>query len=373
MKIDVITTKKEFEAIKEKWDALLANSSGSIFQTWEWQWVWWKHYAKDKKLFILVATEKDLIGIAPFYLSRSYYGLPIKVLSFLGTGPSDYGDFIVLPGKEEKFIKGLFKYLSTTNVDWDIVDLQQLLEDSPCINPLRASIKEGGLNGLELFQESSFALLLPSSRDELMGTLSKKFRYNLNYYPRRLFKQYKVDSYNLNDRADDITFGMNLFFDLHQKRWQKKKLPGLFWNKRYRDFHSDIAALFHKKGWLALYFLKLDDEMAASLYGFKYNNCFYYYLSGFDPRWERFSVGTFIVSEAIRDSITKKLSCFDFLRGTEEYKLKWGAASHSNMRFLLCKKDGYLKGAPLLSRPIMQFLSYETKFARKAKERLRRL
>ncbi len=373
MKIDVITTKKEFEAIRERWGALLANSGGNIFQTWEWQWSWWKYYARDKKLYILVATEKDLVGIAPFCLSKSYYGLPIKVLSLLGTGPSDYGGFIVLPEKKERFIEELLKHLSTTYVNWDVVDLQQLPEDLPYVDLFKSLIKGSGFGEVGLFQDDSLTLSLPSNWDELAGTLSKKFRHNLSYCSRRIFKEHKVDIYNLNERADDVVFGMNVLFNLHQKRWRARKLPGLFWSKRYRAFHSDIASHFYKKGWLALYLLKLDDEAAASLYGFEYDGRFYYYLGGFDPRWEHLSIGTFLTGEAIRDSIAKKFSYFDFLRGGEKYKLKWRAVSHKNMRFLICKENGCLKTAVLPPRLAMQLLDCETEVLRKAKNKLRKV
>ncbi|HDP70628.1 MAG TPA: GNAT family N-acetyltransferase [Actinobacteria bacterium] len=368
MKIDVITTEEEFKNIRKEWSDLLDGVCSSIFQTWEWQWTWWKHYRKGKNLFILTARENELIGIAPFYLSNSYLGLPIKVVSFLGTGPSDYGGFIVLQEKEEEFIETILAYLSASAWDWDVMDLHQIPQDLINVDHL-----EGLDKSFEYFkhsQDNSLVLTLPCGWDDYLKGLNSKFRYNLNYNSRRIQKICGANMYDVSEREEDISCGMNIFFDLHQKRWKSKKLPGLFWNKRYKDFHMDVAHYFNKKGWLALYFLTLDDGPIASLYGFRYNDCFYYYLGGYDPCWGRLSPGTVLTGEAIRDSITKGLSRFDFLRGMEKYKLKWGAVAHKNMRLLLCKKTNSLN-IHSLSALSVRALGYENEILMKAKERLR--
>jgi len=370
VKIDIITTNDEFENIKEEWDDLLVRSGGNIFQTWEWQWTWWKHYSKGKRLFILIGREGGVVGIAPFYLSKSHFGLPVKVLSFLGTGPSDYGGIIVLPKRKEEFIKRALSYISSFSNAWDIIDMQQLPENSSCTRFPEGLFKEDGFRYLKLFQDSLPALLLPSTWDEFTSRLSKKFRYNLGYYSRSIRKAHEVDIYSLSEGIKDISCEMNIFFDLHQKRWRAKKLPGLFWSKRYRDFHLDVADRFCKKGWLALYFLKLDGEVAASLYGFKYNNCFYYYLGGFNPQWNHLSVGTILTGEVIHDSISEKLSYFDFLRGDEDYKFKWGAVPRKNFRLLFYKEECSNRICSITNLT-MKLLNCENELYKEAKKKLR--
>ena len=74
---------------------------------------------------------------------------------------------------------------------------------------------------------------------------------------------------------------------------------------------------------MKLYFLNYENEPIASLYGFKYDDKLYYYQSGFDSNWERFSLGTVLFGYAIKDSINEGLKEFHFLRGEEQYKSRW--------------------------------------------------
>ena|SRR5438105_11909593 len=49
------------------------------------------------------------------------------------------------------------------------------------------------------------------------------------------------------------------------------------------------------------------------------------YLSGFDPALARFSLGTLLVGHAIEEAVREGAEEFDFLRGQEDYKYRWGA------------------------------------------------
>jgi CelD/BcsL family acetyltransferase involved in cellulose biosynthesis len=51
----------------------------------------------------------------------------------------------------------------------------------------------------------------------------------------------------------------------------------------------------------------------------------YYYIGGFDPDYSRFGPGNLIISESIEFARKAGLHAFDFLRGREPYKYKWGA------------------------------------------------
>jgi hypothetical protein len=59
------------------------------------------------------------------------------------------------------------------------------------------------------------------------------------------------------------------------------------------------------------------------MYGFSVGRNFFFYQSGFDPAYSRFSVGTLLLGSAIQASIQTGHSKFDFLRGAEPYKRLW--------------------------------------------------
>jgi CelD/BcsL family acetyltransferase involved in cellulose biosynthesis len=110
--------------------------------------------------------------------------------------------------------------------------------------------------------------------------------------------------------------GMRIFFELHQKRWTSKGFSGVYAEEKYRNFHLDIAKSFSQKGWVGLYSLELSDKPASALYGFKYHSKYYYYLSGLDPAFYRYSVGNLLIAHAMSQFIRQGLNEFDFMRGS---------------------------------------------------------
>ncbi len=51
----------------------------------------------------------------------------------------------------------------------------------------------------------------------------------------------------------------------------------------------------------------------------------YYYLGGFDPDYAALSPGALLVGHAIEAAVREGAVAFDFLRGREAYKRRWGA------------------------------------------------
>ena len=114
-------------------------------------------------------------------------------------------------------------------------------------------------------------------------------------------------------------------FDLHERRWQGE---GVLKDPRVRAFHQRVTRAFAARGWLRFHGLRVDGKLKAVLYAFARNGRVYYYLSGFDPEFEPFSPGSLLIQDAMSQGDRE----FDFLRGTEPYKYKWGAVNRINQR-----------------------------------------
>mgnify|MGYP000498213716 CR=1 FL=1 len=100
MQLKEITTQKDFYSLSTVWNSILKKSgSDSIFFTFEWLYKWWEHFGQGKKIFILLAQDEDeVIGIAPLMIGKRKIlrYLPVREVSFIGTGISDYADFIIM-------------------------------------------------------------------------------------------------------------------------------------------------------------------------------------------------------------------------------------------------------------------------------------
>jgi CelD/BcsL family acetyltransferase involved in cellulose biosynthesis len=330
MRVVEVNKYKGFLSLEKAWDEVLLSCNNSVFSTWEWLSIWWKHFGTGKKLLLLLAEEDDkIIGIAPLmYSVHKMFGLRMGKIEFVGTPQSDYNDFILTSKKEE--CVGLFiDHLSNLSEKWDCIDLTDIPEYSDALPFLIEMSKI-----VKPIYKCPYTPLSKSYNIFLRG-LSHKHARDLQRNLKRLERKFEVDFVDYSG-AQFYVEGMNLFLELHQKRWEQKGFPAV--SQRYRNFHFDIAQSFSKRGWLGLSLLRLSGKPVAALYGFKYREKFYYYLSGFDPRYSRYSVGNLMISGAIEQSIQEGLVEFDFMRGAEEYKDRWNTLARWNHEAILTRK-----------------------------------
>jgi CelD/BcsL family acetyltransferase involved in cellulose biosynthesis len=329
IKIKEVSSAKDFANLNYDWNELLKKSkSDNIFLTHQWVSTWWKYFGKGRELKIIVAEENsELIGIAPFMLEKFYF---LKQISFIGVPHSDYHDFILLSGKERMTLEAILKYLYSC-LDWDIMKLWEIQQDSITLKILDENL---------LYPNRKFArcicpkLKLPENWKDLLNMLSPKMRHNLRYYRNRFEKEFKVCYEDIENR-ELLEENISLLFQLHQKRWTENGSRGAFADSLTKNFYRDISYQFFDKDWLRLRVLKANDHPVSICYNFKYNEKFYYYQSGRDPNWSKYSVGDLLLADTIRYAIQNGYNEFDFLRGEENYKKHWNTKNNYNFRIEL--------------------------------------
>ena len=360
LQIGEVTDAAGLAALRDDWQSLAERSPHTtLFQTWEWQSVWWQHCGSGRLWVLTARSQGALVGLAPLYRAP-YFGLPLRRVAFLGTGASDYLDFIALPEQAEACRDQFLAYLAAHRGRWDLVDFQQLREGTPLS---RAALPKG-LSGRTLAQEVCPYVPLPEEWEEFAARLGKKLRSNIGYYRRRLSREFEVTWETVSN--GELPGAMEDLFRLHQKRWRKRRLPGAFAHPRTRRFHEAVAQACLDRGWLRLHRLRLDGETRAALYCFDYHNKGYYYLGGFEPSFSHYSLGTVLTAHAIEDAIARGAREFDFLRGNEPYKYTWKPSERRNLRLLLWKPSFPSCLTPALNRA-------ERAIEREAKRLARRL
>jgi CelD/BcsL family acetyltransferase involved in cellulose biosynthesis len=357
--VDVVTGLDKFKALRNEWNHIARSPGHSIFQTWEWSWHWWNANRRGKKLWLLTARDDGaLIGIAPLYLSSSYLGIPIKTLALIGTNGADYLDFII-ENRRPDVIAALNEFLLDA-AGWDAIDLHQMPSDD-LASTMESRVRAAGYSCQRMEHDPTYSLELPESWDDYLACLSKKFRSNVQYYGRRLARDYEV-TFRLSE-PEAVVDDMSTFLKLHRKRFVSKKKPGAYMSPKFRKFHTEVATALCESNCLRLYVMELNGIAIATLYGFSFNDTFYYYLGGFEPELGAMSVSTVLIAKAMEDAIAAGCKRFDFLRGHEPYKKKWLAGETHNTR-LIVGRPGARAGL------VQKMLSLENDIARKAKDKL---
>ena len=336
MKITEINRIEDFLALENAWNSLLETVNHTVFSRWEWLSTWWKHFGNNKRLLILLAEEHNqIVAIAPLmYSVENVYGLRIGKIEFIGTPDAAYCDFI-LGEKRKECIKLFMNYLNNYHEKWSNIKFSDIPATSKSIKLLNGAFENSKRAQVSVLNDCPL-LILPKSFDAFMNILHSNLRRNIRRSQQRLQEKYTVEFVNYSN-PKTVEKGMNILFDLHQKIWMQKGQTGSFANSNVRSFYLDVAKLFSEKKMLGLYSLQADDNPVAIIYGYKSKSEFHFSSIGRNNAYSRFSVGNLLTLNTIKTCIEEDVSKFNFGRGNEDYKYKWGAQNIKNLEITVIK------------------------------------
>ena len=333
MKTQVHTDAAGFAALRQEWNPLLRNSiSDTIFLTWEWQSTWWEHLGDGELYLIAVRDGGHLSGIAPLYLTTPDDGP--SDLSIVGCRDvSDYLDLIAASGQEEKFYGALLDWLESDEAPaWDLADLCNIPAASPTHSLLAEMAAARGYQVQTEVEDVCPIIPLPATWDEYLSSLSKKQRHEIRRKIRRAEGSGQINWYIVTEERD-LAAEMAAFIELHQKSHVDKDE---FMDAQMKGFFHAVAQVLHEAGWLQLALMEVNGEKAATMLNFDYRDSILVYNSGYDPqKYARLSPGIVLLSYCIQWAIELGRAEFDFLRGDEEYKYRFGAQPTEIYRLLI--------------------------------------
>ena len=334
------TLHKDFSEINpQEWNDLLSGSiTDTPFLRYEYQHAWWKHLGgkewQQAELVLVTAREDDgkLIGIAPLFISE--YDGQSALLLIGSIEISDYLDLIVRMEDHARFITGLLDFVASSLPDkWSSLDWYNLPDSSPTLAALKAESTQRGWTHLEEIYRPTPRLALNGDFDEYLSRVEKKQRHEIKRKMRRAAESGRV-RFHVVDKTADINAEMDSFFHLMVQDPNK----ALFLRDDMRQQMTSITNLAFAQGYLWLAFLEVDGEKAAASLNFDYNNKLWGYNSGVGRAYMELSPGWVLLGHVIQWCCENNRYEFDFMRGDEEYKYRFGAVNKYVMRVKLTRK-----------------------------------
>jgi CelD/BcsL family acetyltransferase involved in cellulose biosynthesis len=324
MEFNVLT---QFDALMEQeWNLLLAQSAvDTPFLRYGYQHTWWQHKGGGEwpqaELRIITAREDGhLVGIAPLFIGERNGE---REFHFIGSVEiSDYLDFIVQPQNSETFITGIFKLAKEDKARFPAkIRLFNIPDNSPSLQIMR---KIGESEDWSVEIEPAYhtpTITLPEDWETYLAGINKKQRHEIRRKLRRASKsEDDVTWYITTEKSmlnqDTIDFFQLMEFDEEKKRFLTEDMR--------KQMEAIILWAFHA-GNLQLSFLTINDEKAAGYLCFDYRNRIWVYNSGFRPEYQYYSPGWVLLSYLIQHAIRTGKTHFDFMRGDETYKYRFGA------------------------------------------------
>lgn len=324
MRVEVFTAVSAFHDLRAEWRQLLLQLPfQSVFFTPQWQETWWRHFGAAHQLSLLTVRSSDgtLQGLAPFMRSNEV-DTPPRLVLIGDLELCDYLDVLMVPGQQQEVGQALVQYLAAHSGEELELCLQNLSQDSPTPGVLHDSLIHQGLT-VEVEQiETCPTAVLPTDWEAYLATLRGKDRHELRRKLRRAETAVRLE-YRVTSTAAQLDEDVDTFVTLHRMSQQDAKQG--FMTPEKEAFFRDMARQLWPHGWLELAFLYADGEPIAALCCFAYGTTYAAYNSGYHPAYADLSAGIVLFADRIRQAIARGFTAFDFMRGNEPYKYRFGA------------------------------------------------
>jgi len=335
MQLTVLRNNEAFSDLADEWNDLLKHSASHVpFLRHEYLSAWWRTLGGGEwnagELCVVAARQADgaLCGIAPLFFTQNQEGE--AALMLLGSIEiSDYLDVVARPEELNSFILALFDRLKEPDLPaWQVLDLYNLVDSSPTLAALQTAAEQCGWRYTQERLQHCPYIPLPGDWETYLAGIDKKQRHEIRRKMRRAESaDLPVRWYIVDDEAS-LEAEIDDFLRLMAQDAEKQA----FLTDRMRNQMRTAMQAAFGAGWLQLAFLEVSGEKAAAYLSFDYGNHLWVYNSGLDFRFREYSPGWVLLGYLLQWANENGRKAFDFMRGGEDYKYRFGAVDRFVVR-----------------------------------------
>ncbi len=331
------TLHKDFSEIPAAaWNELAeAGISNTPFARHEMLSEWWKTRGggewPEAELLLISASENGrLVGLAPLF--KAEYQGRAALLLVGSIEVSDYLDLIVRAEDLGRFLAGLLDFLPRSGACGGVpLDWYNILDSSPTLPALKAEAEKRGCSYRDEIYRPTPRISLEGGFDGYLARLDKKQRHEIRRKMRRAAESaLPVRFYVVEDRST-LEAETEAFLELMAHDPNKAN----FLHPAMRAHIAGVIQTAFQNGYLWLAFLTIGDNRVAAALNFDYANKLWGYNSGVSRDYMELSPGWVLLTHQIEWACEHGRYEFDFMRGDEEYKYRFGGVNRHVMRVVV--------------------------------------
>jgi CelD/BcsL family acetyltransferase involved in cellulose biosynthesis len=299
--------------VRQKWNTL-AELSGSPFLTYEWLASSWTAFG-DGQLRVLLLRSDDgrlragaCCRLAPngelTAPIDAAHGYEWDVVAVDETARRDAWDELARLGARR-------------------VQLAPVIGGPSGADLAVSRLRQGGYRVLRgVFQTSPY-VPLPTSWDDMLGSVSRKLRSQWRSARRSL----DADGLILHTAREeaDVERHVETFLRLEASGWKGRAGTAILCDQRAAALYRGFALAAARQGWVRISVLESGGVAVAASLGCAFGGKAFRLKSGFDERYAARSPGLVLLGEEMRRSIEEGLSAFELLGAADAHKLRWTA------------------------------------------------
>lgn len=335
--IEKIDNLNSLESIKNVWNALLENNDTKTVElTYEWQISYWKHFNQDAELFVLVIHKAgSIIAISPLKLTvRRVFGIKIRSLEIIGARTSNFQDLII-GGNSEDVLVCILDYLIKNQGSWDQLNLGNV-----------PGVSITGCFFLEKLRNYPLLKLVENIKCVYLAIDNDRVDYkkSLGKTRTKQMKRTRLIERDLgkirlrkSETADQLVSDLQLFINLHKKRWNPTDTPSQFMDSRYCYFYMEAGLQLLPKGQLGLSVLEAGNIPLALLIYFTFRQSIVLQLSAYDPDYSYYSPAIVLLDQLVDEALASGITEIDF-GASYPYKASWTNQIKNRLNLLVFPK-----------------------------------
>ena len=327
--IEVVGDVEGIRALAPDYERLYQVTGNTLpFATQEWHLAWCEHLlncrprAPQQPLFcVLRKPAGPCVAIVPLILTRWRVG-PLKVaaVGLIGADPAltEIRNPLIEPGYESAAVRVVHARLASLS-GWDWVEW----------SGINAALAEAlALEAAPQWYQTldDYVLDLPAAWPEFRATLGRNMRRSLWRCYHSLRRDGHTFEFIVARHPEEVRGALSRFLQLHTLRarmpWGPEH-PDVFAARAPRAFLYQVCDRLAARDAVRVFQLRIGEAVVASLIGFVICNSLYFYYSGFDPAWARYSVMTTTAAEALRYAIAGGLESVNLSTIADLTKLRW--------------------------------------------------
>jgi CelD/BcsL family acetyltransferase involved in cellulose biosynthesis len=308
------------------WLALAARlEDTSYFQTPDWILSWWETIAArprtraaawraaSGRLEALVVLSRDRVRLHP----RLPLKLPVHTNAGSGAGAADHCSWLVPPALRDEVAAWLSQALGGAGL---VLRSAAPERDRP---PLPGGARE--------IERTICPRLSVPAPDRDVGR-THAFDRQIRRFIRRMQREGVAFEWIASASIDEAL--LRALFELHAGV-RARHGGGTSFGIEQLALHRRLAERSGPGRGPAAVVATRGGTVVGVLYGFEWKDTFAAYQWGWDRRWDRHSMGSVLAYQAIRFAASRGVRTFDFLRGTEPYKYRFGAVDRCDRTWLV--------------------------------------